>query len=266
MKEKNITLLKFLSITYKGRSDLRSQRGQIVKTLLLLIFTGWVVLSFFQEASLLRRSLNNSAYRQEASGKSLKKASATVISSRSNLIYSILREKDSGLLNAILYYSRKYNLEPTLVISIIEAESRFNPYAVSAKGAVGLMQILPSTAEYISKKYSIPWRGRSGLFNPSYNILIGCAYLHYLMKKFNQNLKYTLMAYNWGPSNTKKMIKKLKSPPSTTKAYVRRVVFTYSNLEKLNSLLLLRFPRSLSPHSLRKNQRLAYSLSSLPQD
>ena len=93
-------------------------------------------------------------------------------------------------------YSQEYNLQPELVASVINAESGFNKNAKSNKGAIGLMQILPSTGKYISsmlnEEFSI-----NKLYNPETNIRYGCFYLNYLNKKF-KNERISLCAYNAG--------------------------------------------------------------------
>lgn len=91
----------------------------------------------------------------------------------------------------------KYNIKSELVASIIKAESGFDQYAKSKKGALGLMQILPSTAKWICQYYNIDFQDENQLFDPQTNILIGCQYLVYLFEKF-QNTDTALCAYNAG--------------------------------------------------------------------
>ena len=91
-------------------------------------------------------------------------------------------------------------VEPKLVFAIIQTESSFNPDTISSKGAVGLMQIMPDTAKYVSDLYfgGIDF----DLFNPDDNILIGVTYLTYLLGKF-EDKKTALSAYNAGEGNVK---------------------------------------------------------------
>ncbi|MBQ7977537.1 MAG: lytic transglycosylase domain-containing protein [Clostridia bacterium] len=96
-------------------------------------------------------------------------------------------------------YSTTYTLEPELVASVINAESGFDKNSVSNAGAIGLMQLLPSTAEYIANINSITY-SQEKLFDPEYNICLGCAYLNYLIKKFD-DINTALCAYNAGPGN-----------------------------------------------------------------
>ncbi len=113
--------------------------------------------------------------------------------------------------------SKKYNIEPSLVNAVIEVESNWNSKAISKKGAQGLMQLMPATAE----EFNI-----INPFNPEENIEGGVQYLRYLMDKFNGDIALTLAAYNAGP----KRIEKFKGiPPITeTRKYVKRVLSIYN--------------------------------------
>lgn len=97
----------------------------------------------------------------------------------------------------ILKNANNYNLSPATVASVINAESSYNPEAISRVGAVGLMQILPSTATYIANKIGIKNFDISMLTDPEVNIEFGCYYLNYLNAKFN-NVDTVLAAYNAG--------------------------------------------------------------------
>ena len=92
-------------------------------------------------------------------------------------------------------YSKEFNLPASLVASIIKAESNFKEDAMSDAGAIGLMQIMPSTAKWICKN-------DLDLKNPMHNIKIGCMYLNYLKTQF-LDLNAILAAYNAGPNKVK---------------------------------------------------------------
>lgn len=128
----------------------------------------------------------------------------------------------------IKYFSDKYGIEENLVFAVIKAESGFNPNKVSEKGAAGLMQIMPETAEYIGERF---FSGRKfDLFLPAENIEAGCFYIFYLSEKF-ENTTEILAAYNAGEGNVK-LWKNEKDAPLTendipfseTKSYVKRVI------------------------------------------
>ena len=120
--------------------------------------------------------------------------------------------------------AKETGISPALIASVIRAESNFNKNAVSTKGAVGLMQIKPSTAEYIAKLENY---GDYDLNNPSDNIKLGTFYLRYLFDKFG-DLKTVIIAYNAGEGNVMRWLdgtdRLVTSPFSETNAYVQKVL------------------------------------------
>lgn len=102
----------------------------------------------------------------------------------------------------IVEYSRENGLNPALVASVINAESRFNPDAQSQKGALGLMQLLPTTAEEVARKLKILDFEANDLFAPDTNIQIGTCYLAQLIEQFG-DVNTALCAYNAGPSTVR---------------------------------------------------------------
>jgi soluble lytic murein transglycosylase-like protein len=95
--------------------------------------------------------------------------------------------------------SRKYGVSPDMIFAVIQAESSFDPLAVSNRGAVGLMQILPSTARGIAQELNIRWTDDSILWDPLTNIEMGTYYLGSLISRFN-DVEVALAAYNHGPT------------------------------------------------------------------
>ena len=85
--------------------------------------------------------------------------------------------------------ARAYQIDAALLHAVISAESGYNPAAVSYKGAVGLMQLMPETAQRYGVKDS---------FDPAQNIRGGAQYLGYLLQRFGNNLELALAAYNAG--------------------------------------------------------------------
>lgn len=104
-------------------------------------------------------------------------------------------------------YSKDYNLDPYLIYSLIKTESKFNPYAKSHKGALGLMQITPKTGNYIANLLKEKSFNENMLFNPEINIKYGCFYLSKLSNDFKGDLDLILAAYNGGEGNVRKWIK-----------------------------------------------------------
>ncbi|MBI3940713.1 MAG: lytic transglycosylase domain-containing protein [Acidobacteria bacterium] len=115
-----------------------------------------------------------------------------------------------------------YGVDPDLVRAVIAVESGFNPLAVSRRGAVGLMQLIPSTARRF---------GVRNIFHPEQNIEGGIRYLRFLLDTFNNDLKLTLAAYNAGEN----IVRRLGGIPNypETLAYIRRVTGRYGESYRL---------------------------------
>jgi len=99
---------------------------------------------------------------------------------------------------AIVDVSKQHELDPSLVLAVIHVESRYNAYAVSPVGAMGLMQILPSTGRELAARQGIAWSGPKTLFDPVTNVRLGVAYLKQLSDRYGST-SIALAAYNWGP-------------------------------------------------------------------
>jgi soluble lytic murein transglycosylase-like protein len=113
--------------------------------------------------------------------------------------------------------ARKYGIESNLLHAIIQTESAYNSNAISATGAVGLMQLMPETA----KRYGV-----IDLRDAEQNIEGGCRYLSYLLKVFNQDLRLALAGYNAGEGAVLKFNYQIP-PYSETKNYVNQVLVIY---------------------------------------
>lgn len=103
-------------------------------------------------------------------------------------------------------YSNEYNLDPFLVASIINVESKYDKNALSIKNAKGLMQIGSSTGIWASEVLKINPYNEQMLFDPDTNIRIGTWYLNQLNKEFDNNLELVLAAYNAGSGNVNKWL------------------------------------------------------------
>jgi len=106
----------------------------------------------------------------------------------------------------IFKYAQEYDLDPYLVASVIWAESSYDPEAVSKVGAVGLMQLMPDTAEWISHKVDMDDFAEQDLTDPDVNIHLGCWYLSYLAKRFDGNLANIIAGYNAGPNKVEEWL------------------------------------------------------------
>jgi len=134
---------------------------------------------------------------------------------------------------AILVYSEINDLSPVLISSIVFAESRFNSAARSSKGALGLMQIMPSTGRWVANQIPIENFSRNDLLEPEKNLKIGAWYLAYLHRYFKGNQTMALAAYNAGHGYVEKWletriwdgdpVKIEKIPFPETKKYLFRI-------------------------------------------
>lgn len=115
----------------------------------------------------------------------------------------------------------RYNLDPTLIHSVIAIESNFDPKAVSHKNARGLMQLMPRTAELMGVKDS---------FDPGQNIDGGAHYLSDMLKKYGNDVTLALAAYNAGPDSVDKYGRRVP-PYLETMKYVQRIAKTYAKLK-----------------------------------
>ncbi len=118
--------------------------------------------------------------------------------------------------------SRKYDVDSRLLKAMIKAESDFNPQAVSRKGAMGLMQIMPQNFEMLNL---------DNPFDPWQNIRAGAQYFKKMYERFNGKLALSLAAYNAGPT----AVDRYKSIPpyQETEEYVRRVLRYYRTFKQL---------------------------------
>lgn len=103
----------------------------------------------------------------------------------------------------ILEYSHRNNIDPFLIAAIIKNESGFDPKAVSAVGAVGLMQIMPETGCWIAEQMGLENYQDNDLYQTKKNIRMGCWYVGELEHEFQRNLALIMIAYNAGRGQTK---------------------------------------------------------------
>lgn len=134
--------------------------------------------------------------------------------------------------NELISESKKRDMDPIFVLAIIQTESQFNTYAKGTSGEIGLMQILPQTGEWISKKYNIPMTTSNALYDPITNIKIGIAYFALLRSQFESRAHHYVPAYNMGPKNLRKVARDIANEGADEKdllngAYGSKVMKNY---------------------------------------
>lgn len=125
-------------------------------------------------------------------------------------------------------HARTCKLDPLLVAAVMREESRFDPQAVSQVGAVGLMQLMPATAQWIARHQKM---ARFDLHDPDTNIRFGTWYLRYLIQRTGK-LDRALAAYNGGEGNVARWPSG-EIPFPETKAFVERSLRSYSRYTAL---------------------------------
>ncbi len=136
----------------------------------------------------------------------------------------------------VYLYSKELNIDPMITFAIIKTESNFKENTISKSGAIGLMQLMESTAKEQANKLNIEY-SKEMLYSPENNIKLGLYYFNTLLSYFNNNYTLAFVAYNAGIGNTKKWISEgilteegegtQNIPYLETNMYVRKVIRNY---------------------------------------
>lgn len=159
---------------------------------------------------------NHKKVRSEPESVPASKPSTLAPSSPASVTASVI-SIPTAYLDIINLACDRHGVDPLLVHAIVKVESDFNPYALSRKGAMGLMQLMPQTAVEMNVKNS---------FSPHENIEGGVKYLRYLMDRYEGNLSLALAAYNAGENSVKRW--GTIPPFKETKHYVDRILKIYN--------------------------------------
>ena len=151
----------------------------------------------------------------------------------------------TGLLPTIKLQGAK-GVDPYLIAAIIREESQYDVKAVSRVGAIGLMQVMPATANNVAQRVGLPTVRREDLFDQETNIRIGVRYVEQLMEQFSGNVVYTIASYNAGPLAVGNWIAQYRGqgqdefveliPYQETRQYVKRVLRSYREYVRLGGL------------------------------
>ncbi len=146
-------------------------------------------------------------------------------------------------------YGKRRGIHPETMMALTRQESAFNPSAQSYVGAKGLMQLMPSTARYVSQQIGYPYRGANSLYNPSVNVCLGSAYLQMILGQYNNNRIFTFASYNAGPGRVNTW-RKLTDGKLDAFSFIESIPFTQTRNYVENILMFELYYSKLMHHSL----------------
>ncbi len=145
----------------------------------------------------------------------------------------------------ILHEAEKHDQDPRLIAAIIWVESRFKDHALSSKGAMGLMQLMPTTGSWAAEMARLELQEVEDLLEPRVNIALGTWYFNNLLQIFDGNVYAALAAYNGGQGHVSRWLKTgtwdgslenaEKIPFPETRQFVLKVARTYERYKLLYS-------------------------------
>jgi soluble lytic murein transglycosylase-like protein len=202
--------MKTLRGTYVHRGDGQRRRNRIKRTVLALSF--FAAVGFLlgnrtpaatdAEAALVTKapfridlSTDRTLATQLDSARGELELARTQLARANNIIsYSTRYSIDAKLASTIVDVAQAEGIDPELAFRLVKLESDFNVRATSPVGAVGLTQLMPSTAKFYQKDITV-----QKLYNPNTNLRIGFRYLRGLVDEYDGNMKTALLVYNRGP-------------------------------------------------------------------
>lgn len=132
---------------------------------------------------------------------------ATILKILSRFHTGLSQEQTEQIPGWIISESKKYNFDPLFLTAVIITESSFFNWALSNRGAMGLMQIRMNTGSFLAKEKNMVWKGKATLYDPQINIRLGAYYLDKLIKRFGDP-DLALEAYNRGPTKLARYLKR----------------------------------------------------------
>ena len=209
------------------------------------ISTTFIVLGFLATASISHadelsaqtqvrvshaKELLGGAYRKSAVRKSesTKDMTAFVKETARKFLPPKFRKNSDKIAQAIIASSQKYELDPVFLMAVIQNESSFNPTRKGSFGEIGLMQIKPSVADWISEVYDLDYEKESDLLDPVKNIQLGAALMDKLRHQFDSESRLYLSAYNIGAKKVRSMVSEQNTPKDYVISVMKRYIAMYS--------------------------------------
>jgi soluble lytic murein transglycosylase-like protein len=201
-----------------------AKAASLARTLLEDTATAWVL----EQVELPAVSAAGPSIRSEQSEQPELALEATTSELDERAVLAFLRSRHTGMsrldeenvARTVVREARRHDLDPALVLAVIQVESGGYYHAISHVGAMGLMQLLPATAKEMADSLGLEWHGPESLFDPVMNVRLGTAYIKRLADRFG-DVSTALAAYNWGPTRIDQRIRKGTGVPSI---YIERVM------------------------------------------
>jgi soluble lytic murein transglycosylase len=155
-----------------------------------------------------------------------------ILSQLKKSLHGAIQIDHHELTNTIIAESNDAGIDPLFVMSVIQHESRFRTNAVGSRGEIGLMQIMPATAIWLSQENDIPYTSKNDLYDPVTNVRMGIHYIAWLRQKFPKT-KDLATAYNMGPKHLKKALKEKRSPTIYYSKVLHQYLHMYAEAQSL---------------------------------
>lgn len=126
--------------------------------------------------------------------------------------------------------SKRHGMDPLFVLAVAEHESKFNPDAVGSFGEIGLMQIRPTTGEWIAPKLGLQWQGAQSLRDMRTNIRLGVGYMAFLRSRLRSHAAHYLTAYNMGAANLRRALAGNVQPREYSSKVMREYLGLYTQI------------------------------------
>jgi soluble lytic murein transglycosylase-like protein len=177
------------------------------------------------------KELLGSGYRTSVvkKGENAKDVNKFVLAMTEKLLPKKHKHYARDVASAIQTEADKHGFDPVFVMAVIQNESSFNPTLKGSAGEIGMMQIKPSAAKWITANhhYVTSYKGEKSLYNPVTNIQVGTAILSKLRHQFESESRLYISAYNIGAKKVRSLVSNSKTPGVYVRAVMKRYIALY---------------------------------------